>query len=244
MDEGVAEGVALLVDEQEVVLSSRAQPGIEHVGGQLDGRGEQAMADPPPADGRRPDHRWAPLSRRSRRASSSSWRPGGMLALAGDGGELLGEERVAVGALEHGADERVRWLRAEDAAQLLGDVARAERRQAQVFDTLGAVELGEQATNRVAALETVEAIGRHEHHAGQRRAAGEHGEQVASRSVGPVDVLDDEQHRPLGGDATQRRRQRLRRPASAPGCSPSWSEHLVDRGVRARRHRRRRDNAR
>ena len=78
-----------------------------------------------------------------------------------------------------------------------------------MFDTLGAVELGEQATHRVAALETVGAVRRHEQHAGELRSTGEHGEQVACRPIGPVDVLDDEHHR-----------LRLGRPGAAPPAAP------------------------
>ena len=55
---------------------------------------------------------------------------------------------------------------AEDAAELLGDVAGAERRQAQVLDALGAIELGEQPAHRIAALQTVGAVRRHQQHAG------------------------------------------------------------------------------
>ena len=54
VDEGVTKRVPLLVDEQEVVLTGRAEPGVEHVGGQLDRRGQQTMADPAPADRRGP----------------------------------------------------------------------------------------------------------------------------------------------------------------------------------------------
>ena len=233
MDEGVAEGVALLVDEQEMVLPGGAQPGVEHVGGQLDGGSEQAVADPPPADGRRPDDLLGALVEAIEAGEQQLVEPRRDVALAGDGGELLGEERVAVGALEHGADQPVRRLRAEDAAQLLGDVAGAERGEAEVLDALGTIELGEQAANRVAALETVGAVGRHEQHAGQLRATGEHGEQVAGRAVGPVDVLDDEHDRLLvsatprsaAGSASAGR-------APAPTLITELGEHLVDRGVR------------
>ena len=187
------------------------------------------MADSPPADGRRPDHRLGAFVETIETGEQQFVEAGRDAPLAGDSGELLGKERVAIGTLEYGADERVRWLRSENSTQLLGDVSRAEWREAKVFDAFGAVEFGEQPTNRVASLETIEPVGGHEHHAGQRRPTGEDREQVACRPVSPVHVLDDENHGPLAGDSTQRRGKRLRR--SSTRLLAELEEDLVDRGI-------------
>ena len=203
VDEGVAEGVALLVDEQEMVLAGGPQSSVERVGGQLDGRGEEAVADSPPADGGRPDHFLGTLVEAIEAGEEQLMESRGDVPLLGDGGQLLGEERVAVGALQHRADEPVRRLRSEDPAQLLGDVPRAERGEAEVLHTFGAIELGEQTANRVATLQAVGAIRGDEQHAGQLGPGGEHGEQIAGRSVGPMDVLDDEHDGLVGRGSAQ-----------------------------------------
>ena len=134
------------------------------------------MADSPPADGGRPDHRLGALVETIETGEQQFVEARRDVSLAGDRNKLLGEERVAIGALQYGADERCRRLRSENSPQLLGHVSRAERRQPKMFDAFGAIEFGEQPTNRVAALETIEPIGGREHHAGQRRSAGEDGE--------------------------------------------------------------------
>ncbi len=222
----------MLVDQQQVMLPGGAQPGVEDVGRSLDGGGEQTMADPAPADGGCPDDLLGALVEAIEAGEQQLVEDRRHVAVAGHGGQLLGEERIAVGAFQHGAHQPVRWLCPEDAAQLLGDVAGTERCQAQVFDALGTLELGEQPAHRIAALEIVGAVRRHQQHAGKLRAAGENGEQIAGRSVGPVDVLDDEHHRPLAGQPAQCRRQRLRRPFACSRGIAELGEHLVDRRVR------------
>ena len=149
VDEGVAEHVALLVDQQQVVLPRLAQAGVEDVGRQLGGGGEEAMADPPAADGGGADDLLRRLVEAVEAGEEQLVESGRDLPFTGDGGELLGEERVAVGSLEHGADQRLRRPRPEDAAELLGDVAGAERRQPDVLDALGSLQLGEQAAHRI-----------------------------------------------------------------------------------------------
>ena len=107
------------------------------------------MADAPAADGGGADDLLRRLVEAVEAGEEQLVEPGRDLPFTGDGGELLGEERVAVGPLEHGADQRLRRPRPEDAAQLLGDVAGAERRQPDVLDALGSLQLGEQAAHRI-----------------------------------------------------------------------------------------------
>ncbi len=244
MDEGVAERVPVLVDQQQVVLPGGAQAGVEDVGGDLDGGGQETVADPAAADGGGTDDLLGALVEAIEAGEQQLVENRRHVPVAGHGGQLLGEERIAVGPFEHGAHQPIRRLRAEDAAQLLGDVAGTERRQAQVVDTVGPLELGEQPTHRIATLEIVGAVRRHQQHAWKLRAAGEDREQVAGRSVGPVDVLDDEHHRPLAGQPAQCRRQRLRRPSAVAGVVTELGEHLVHRRVRCSHRRRRRGSDR
>ena len=218
------------------MLPGVTQAAVEDVGRQLDGGGEQAMADPATADGGGPYDVLGRLVETIEAGEQQLVETGRDAAVGGHGGKLLGEERVAVGSLEHRTHQRVGRKRTEDAAQLLGEVGRAERPEAQVPDTVDAVELGEDTAHRMTTFQAVGAVRRHEQHPGDRRAAGEHGEQVARRTVRPMHVLDDEHDRSLGGDAAQRRRQRLGGSLrlAVTTAVAELGEYLVHRGVRRR----------
>ena len=62
---------------------------------------------------------------------------------------------------------------------------------------------------RVAAVQVVGAVRRHDPDRAAEAPGEQEGEQVARRPVGPVDVLDDEQQRPVGHEVLQRGVQRL-----------------------------------
>ena len=225
VDEGVTKRIPLLVDQQQVMLPGRPQPCVEDVG--------REPRQPLPADGGRLyGRRWRRhgrsagtlLSRRSRRASSSSWSTGGMslspdTAANSSAKNGLPSDRSSTALTNQSGGWAPRMPRSCSATS-----AGPNGRQAQVVDAVGPLEFGEQPAHRIAALEIVGAVRRHQQHAGKLRAAGENGEQVAGRSVGPVDVLDDQHHGPLAGQPAQSRWQRLRRSSALAGPgSPSWS---------------------
>ncbi len=228
----MTERVTVLVDQQQVMLPGGAQTRVEDVGGDLDGGGQQPVADPASADGSRPHDLLGALVESIEAGEQQFVERRWHVPLAGGGGELFGEERVAVGPFQHGTDQPIRWLRPEDAAELLGDVAGTEGCQPDVVDALDPLEFGEQPAQWIAALQVVGAVRRHQQHAGKLRASGENRQQIAGRSVRPMDVLDDEHDRLLAGSPTQCGRQCLGGSSPVAIAVAELGEHFVDRGVR------------
>ena len=119
--------------------------------------------------------------------------------------ELLGEERVPVGPRVDRLDEARLDLVSVDRPELRGELGSVEATQVQPLDPAGAVELGEERQQRVAAVQLVRPVGHEEHDAGVAQVPDEEREQVAGRPVGPVQVLDDEEDRRPFGEPLQQR---------------------------------------
>ena len=66
-----------------------------------------------------------------------------------------------------------------------------------------ALDLGEQRAQRMAAVELVDAVGQDDEHALAAERAGEEGDEGAGRGVGPVEVLEREDHRRLTAEAVE-----------------------------------------
>ncbi len=131
------------------------------------------------------------------------------VAVGGGCQQLLGEERVAAGALEEGVGDRARGVRAEDPEQLGAQLEPRERLDLEAPDPLEALHVGEERPQRVAAVQLVRAVGRDQHEPLAPRGAQQEREEVAGRAVGPVEVLDDEHERRLVGHAPEQRQQHL-----------------------------------
>ena len=147
----VAERVVVVLGDDEVVGHRLAEGGRERR--LLDGtdRGERGVANAAPADGGRAQDDLgvaADAVDAGQQQLADSVREA---AGPGRGGELLGEERVAVRPLEHLAGELGSRAGAEDALQLLGEVGRAEGLQPQVLDAVGPLQLGQHGPQRVTA---------------------------------------------------------------------------------------------
>ena len=169
----------------------------------------------------------------------------GRQALAGGGrGQLLGEERVALGAREELVDQARLGPARRGSRRAARRLLAREGRQLDALDDRGALGLGQERAQRVAAVQLVGAIGGDEQHPLVPRVADEEGQEVARRAVRPVDVLEDEHQRlrlgqpPRGGQqelehAALRERalgaglgrvelgQQRREPAAAPPSSPA-----------------------
>ena len=90
--------------------------------------------------------------------------------------------------------------------ELLGHLVAAEALQRDPLDARGALELGEDGAQRVAAVQLVGAVGGEQEERLGARVADEEDEEVARGGVGPVQVLD---HQRDGAEAVQQREQRL-----------------------------------
>ena len=147
-------------------------------------------------------------------------------------GQLLQEERVPLGPLEDGLRQRRIGGRPEDGGEQRNGIGPPEPLDAQVAHAGAAFELGDEAPQRVSGRQVVAAVG-HDHR--QRRLwarGGQVRDEIPGGAVGPVDILDDQEHRthlrrqPLEDpfDSLQRRRlalERAARPLSSPLTSPS-----------------------
>ena len=197
--------LALGVGLEDVLLAQRPERLPEVAPLRLGDGGERVLPERAPDDGRLLHE--PPLERLER------VEPGGQHGLHGVGqlggvaaallgdaaGHLLGEERIAAGALGHGGDH-VLALGQQGAEQLAG-VRLGERVEQQ---------LGGRAASAAPAGPPVEQLVAGEADQHQRRAhpLGEVLDGVEHAVVGPVDVLEHEHQRPAPGDRLDPRAQR------------------------------------
>ena len=255
LEQGVAEGVAVAVVDQHVMGDRLAQ--------RLEQR--RARAAPPPwrAADARPACPAAAATRSTARASceqrlqpqaqhlaqAARQRAGG----ASRGGQqLLREERVALAARMQPRDELGIGRASEDPRDLRRELSGREGLELDPLDQLAALLLGQERTQRVAAVQLVAAIGADDQQALVAQAAQQRGEELERRAIGPVEVLDDEQRRAsrrpadraargasrTGGPARTRRRRR-RRASSRREAAPQSGTSRASSSSPARRASRR-----
>ncbi len=109
--------------------------------------------------------------------------------------QLLGEEHVPVGTEKRSLDQVGRRLPADDRRDELADLVAVEAREIDALDVAGAVELGEQRAQRMTAMQVVRPVRPHQHDGGAAEAACEVREELAGRTIGPVQVFEYQQGR-------------------------------------------------
>ena len=124
--------------------------------------------------------------------------------------QLLGEERVALGTGENALDQRHRRHRAQDRRHLRGRLGPAQPAQLQAL-AAGAAELGQEGAEP-RALRLVAAVSDHQHDPLAAQVAGQEGQQVPGRPVGPVHVLDHQDQGGLVGEGTEQADEELEQP--------------------------------
>ncbi len=129
--------------------------------------------------------------------------------------QLLGEERVALGAGVDLLDEPGGRGGTEQAGELLGQLGTAEARQLQALHAAVACQLAEQPAQRVQAVQLVAAEGEQQQHRAGAQVGGEEGDQVAGGAVRPVQVLDDQQQRRAYRQPLDHAEQQLEQPPLA-----------------------------
>jgi hypothetical protein len=213
-----AVGAGVGIDDDDVVRHRLAQTGDELVAGHARGALEQPVADARAGDRGDPQHR---RGRRAQRLDAQDQRVDEVRRqpfAGGRRGQLLGEERVALGAREEVVDEARVGPALEDAGQLGDDLIAREALDRHALDDRRALGLGQQRAQRVAAVELVGAVRRDEQHALAAGVAHEEGQEVARRAIGPVDVLEHEHERRVVGQAAQEREQQLDHAALRQGA--------------------------
>ena len=165
----------------------------------------------------------------------------GRAGLARDprGENLLGEVRVALRPRVDPLGERRVSVRAHDPGDLERGVLGGQRGQLEAFEARAASEVGEQPAQRRRGR-LVRAQGGEDEQPLLAQVAPEEAQQVLSRVVGPVDVLDDERRRRRLGQAAERAQQQLeqarrrlrRRGRAGAAAVAQLTEQAVERDAR------------
>ena len=204
LEQGMAEGVAPGggVDHEHPSVDRLAQALLQVGLGQAGDLGEQRVGHPPAGHRRRPQH---PLGRLGQPLDPGQQHLGqGPRQLdpgvASPGGQqLLGEERVALGA---GVDAlhllRRQWSTG-DRLQVLGQLGLGERGQLHPLHSGQPDQLGQQRPQRVTPVQLIGPVADRQGHPARAQGAGQEGDHVPGGRVGPVQVLQHQHHRrPLG----------------------------------------------
>lgn len=220
-DQRVPEPVALavLVGLQDVGADRAAQRVEQFVLGVVQHGFEQLVLDPRAALGGDPHHPLGLLGQRldphQQDVAQRVAQPHRAALLVG-AGQLLHEERVALGAaVDPGHQLAVRHLDAQDAGQLGGHLLAAEPVQLQPVHGALALQLGEEGAQRVAAVQVVGAVGGQDQHPGPVQGADQVAEQFPGGAVGPVQVLDRQHQGALGTEAFEEPADVLEQPGPA-----------------------------
>ena len=147
--------------------------------------------------------------------------------------QLLDEQRVAVGALDDAGHDLGRRGRVEQRAQQVGDVAGTEAVELEMACAPPG-QLGRELAQRVPGRDVLAAVGADRAHRERAGVAGDEGDQVERRAVGPVQVLEDQDDRTRHHEPLDDREEQLEQ-AGLPGRSGRPEDHAA-RG--AGRHRR------
>ena len=152
--------------------------------------------------------------------------------------QLLGEQRVAAAAAEQPLDHVGVWLRPEDVGELVGELSAVEALELDPPRSRGALELGEYRPQRMAAVQLVGPVGGDDDDPLVGQAGSEEAQERAGRTIGPVDVLDPEQHRTLLGEPVGELEEGVEEPAlSLAAFGLGLGRRLADLGVEARQLR-------
>ena len=123
--------------------------------------------------------------------------------------ELLDEECVALGPIDDVGDIGVADGLGVQLVDERAHVGGRERVELEPIDAPDARPLGDLGTQRVATVKVVGAVGRDDPHRAEEGPGEQEAQHVSRRLVGPVGVLDDEQHRRLLGNRLEDRMHRI-----------------------------------
>ena len=188
--EGVTEGVALVVGDQEMAVDGFTQGGSQLTGTQVDDGGQQVVGHGQASRRGGTDQvlgrgRQAAQTGQDRFAQSRRHR-----AVGAGGGQLQGDVGVAAGALDRLADQLA--VPVGDGIQQSLEVVVGECSEVQATDTGGALPLGQGGADRVARAQLVRPKRQDHQHRRGTEACQDGRQQVDRGCVGPVDVFDDE----------------------------------------------------
>ena len=158
-------------DQRRLVQSAAHR----HRPGHLLGRGREALD---------PDHERVAQALRRRPAAVQPRRQ-----------QLLGVQRVALAAREQPLDQRPIGLGAEDVGQRLAELLAIKRLQLDAPRSLEPLQLGHQRAQRMPAMKFVAAVGKEHAETFLAQRVGQEGHERPGGAIGPVHVLQHQQHR-------------------------------------------------
>ena len=127
--------------------------------------------------------------------------PDPLLAPLSDSQQLLREEGIASTPRVKTSYESAGWRASEDAGQLVMNFGRRESSKLEALDLCAALQLREQGQKRMALVQLIGAVRADEHDAAVGEVSDQEAEEVTSRSVRPVEVLEGDHGGRIGGDA-------------------------------------------
>ena len=167
---------------------------------------------------------------------------GGAAAVEPGGQQLLAEQRIAGRARPEPVQQLGVRRRVEDVRQLLGQLLAAQRRERDAARAGMQLELGQQRAQRMAAQQLVGSIRAHDEHALLGQPARQERQRRARRAVGPMQVLDHQEHRSLTAERVEQRQQtfeqlRLIARVGAGSAGQQRGDRVVQRRVGIPRQR-------
>jgi hypothetical protein len=125
----------------------------------------------------------------------------------------LDEQRVALSAAVHRREQVLTRLAAGNLRHQLAGLLAGKPGEVHPGDPVDAVELGEQRPQRMRPVQVIRPVGHHDQHAVERwLVADQEGQQVPGGPVGPLHVLDDQDHGIAFGQALQDQEHLLEQP--------------------------------
>ena len=221
LEQGVAEHVVAgdvarsRTGDEDLAADRIPKPVQQVIVGESRHVGEQIVIDPPTGDrgdaddglgalGQRDDPGQQDLPQRRRQPATIGLGPGAE--------QLLHEERVAVGSAVDLIDEVRCRRRVEDRRKELTGVRGVESLDLQALHQPAAVELGEPRQKRMAAMQLVGPEGHDQDDPIRAELSDEERDGLARGGVGPVEVLDDEDHRFDFGQTLEDAEDRIEEP--------------------------------
>ena len=187
------------------------RPFVEAVGLEAGGLAEHVVGDPTAGDAGRAHH-LAGLVVEAVEADQQHVGELGRHPAAGAGrgaDELLDEERVALGPAHDVGDVVLLEVAGVQLVDQGADVGRRQWLELKALDAADPGPLRHLRAERVPSVEVVGAVRRHQGHRPVEGAGEQEAEHVAGRLVGPVGVLDDQEHRGLLGGRLEEEVDRL-----------------------------------
>ena len=216
LEQRVPEAVAVRVHDQGLVLDRGAQPGRPLVGRHRRDAFEEPVVDLTADQGGRAEYflrlGGQPVDADREDVAERRWHQTGLA----DGHQLLDEERVALGPQHQLVDQvAVQSLPADHGDEVAGGGV-VEWLEVQPGDLREAAELGQDRPQRMRPAQLVGAVGDERGHRLRLEEPREVRDQVERRAVGPVQVLDDQDHRTLLGELGHQRGDLLEQKGLAP----------------------------